>query len=46
MNFRLDIVEDKVSELEDSSEESTQSAGGETKRFKIRGNSSKSRRID
>ena len=36
MSFRLDIVEDKISELEDSSKESTQNAARRNKEIKIK----------
>ena len=45
MSFRLDIVEDKISELEDSSKESTQNAARRNKEIKIKESSSMSRRM-
>lgn len=45
MSFRLDIVEDKISELEDSSKESTQNAARGNKEIKIKESSSMSRRM-
>ena len=45
MSFRLDIVEDKISELEDSSKESTQNAARGNKEINIKESSSMSRRM-